>query len=124
MVGLEPLKNTATAQWGRSLTHSDYSKILKGFGPQDMDDRWGIQTDTPDAQGNTVAYLYRSWGSVVQFSLTITAGDADNTETKDWAKIVTISWNEQPGYQKVTEEEAKESSVNLCRGLLRCEMKD
>ena len=120
MAEVHPLENPATAQWGRTLTHSDYSKMLKGFSPQDMEDRWMILTDTPDAQGNTVVHAYRSWTSQEQFSLTIAVGNPNKTEAKDWATIVKISWNEQPGEIQITEEEAKEFAVNLCKGLLVC----
>lgn len=124
MVKVHPLKNPATAQWGRTLTHSDYNKMLKGFMPQDMDDKWMVITDTPDAQGNTVVHICRSWTSQEHFSLTVAAGNSNETGAKDWATIVKISWNEQSGGVQITEEEAKESAVNLSKGLLGCGLKN
>jgi len=118
MAEVHPLENPATAQWGRTLTHSDYSKMLKGFSPQDMEDRWMILTDTPDAQGNTVVHAYRSWTSDEHFSLTIAAGNPNKTEAKDWATIIKISWIEKSGAIETTEEEAKKFAVGLCNGLL------
>lgn len=98
--------------------------MLKGFQPQDMDDKWGTQHETPDAQGNIVLNLYRSWTSQPIYSLTITPGDPNKTQAKDWATIVKISWDKQPGHIEIPEDEAKEGAINLCNGLLGCELKD
>lgn len=98
--------------------------MLKGFQPQDMDEKWGAQYDRPDAQGNIVLHLYRSWGSQPIYSLTITPGDPNATQAKDWANIVKISWDKQPGDIEILEDEAKNDAINLCNGLLRCELKD
>lgn len=121
MAEVHPLSNPSRAQWNQPLSHSDYTKMLRGFTPADMDDRWMIITDTPDKQGNTVVHVYRSWTSIENFSLTILAGDLEKTEGKAWAAIVEIAWDKHPGGQEVTEEEIKELASGLCRGLLECE---
>ncbi|KAM3087027.1 hypothetical protein ACMFMF_000959 [Clarireedia jacksonii] len=121
---LVPLENPVTAQWGYPLTHSDYNKMLKGFTPRDMDDKWVVATDTPDAQGNTIVRICRSWTATEQFLLTIAARNSNEAETKHWATIVKISWNKKPGALEVTEEDAIESAVNLCKGLLGSDTTD
>ena len=123
MAEVHSLSNPSRAQWNQPLSHSDYTKMLRGFTPADMDDRWMIITDTPDKQGNTVVHVYRSWTSIENFSLTILAGDLEKTEGKAWAAIVEIAWDKHPGGQEVTEEEIKELASGLCRGLLECEFK-
>jgi hypothetical protein len=55
------LKDPATAPWGLTFTFDAYNKMLRGFVPTSMDIKWEIVTDTPDAHGNTVVHLYRSW---------------------------------------------------------------
>jgi hypothetical protein len=111
MADVHSLSNPARAQWNHPLSHSDYTKMLRGFKPADMDDRWMIITDTPDKQGNTVVHVYRSWTSI------------EKTGGKAWATIVEIAWDKYPGEQEVTEEEIKELAPRLCRGLLECEFK-
>jgi hypothetical protein len=123
MVEVEFLENPATAQWGHTLTHSDYNKMVKGFRPQNMDDKWMIVTDTPDAQGNIVVRLCRSWGAKEYFSLTVAPGNPNETEGKDWATVVKISWDEKLMGQ-TDEEEAKQMVINLCKGFLGCEFKN
>jgi hypothetical protein len=125
MVKVVPLTNPTTAQWAHPLTHSDYNKILKGFMPQDMDDKWMIVTDTPSAEGNTVVHICRSWTSYEWYSLTITAGDSKDIEAKDWGTIAEISWNKETLGNlgtETTEEEAKETAIAFCKHWLGCTM--
>jgi hypothetical protein len=119
-----PLKDPKTAQWGRPVTHSDYSKLLKGFMPQEMEQKWMVITDTPDAQGNTVVHICRSWTSSERYSLTIAGGNPDETKAKDWATIVKVSWHkEETAYatgELVNEDEVKDLVVRMCQGLCGC----
>ncbi|KAF2639442.1 hypothetical protein P280DRAFT_470117 [Massarina eburnea CBS 473.64] len=124
MVKVLPLENPVTAEWGRTITHNDYNKMLKGFMPQDMDEKWMIATDTPGAQGNTVVHICRSWTSKEQYALTISAGNPNDTDAKDWGKIVKISWNDKFMGMFISEEEAKKEAVGFCKWLLRCELED
>jgi hypothetical protein len=127
---VKPLENPATAQWGRPITHSDYTKMLKGFFPPDMDGKWAVATKMPDAQGNTVVSVCRSWTSTAQYVLTIEAGDFEDTKAKAWGKIVKIDWNilfgvsvaEQEDGVQISEKKAKKNGVGACKWLLGCEM--
>ncbi|KAH6643539.1 hypothetical protein C7974DRAFT_381737 [Boeremia exigua] len=116
----------AVAQWDRSITHEDYTKMLKGHTPQAMEDKWTIKTDAPvDAKDSAVVHIYFGWTPREEISLEITAGDANKTETEDWATIVKISWKgEHPGGLKVSENEAKIRAVRLCNNLLDCALEE
>lgn len=81
-------------------------------------------TDTPDAHGNTVVHVYRSWRSTDYLSLAIKAGDLNDTETKDWATIVSISWDENLGNMENTEEEVKEFAPAVRKRFLGCQLED
>ena len=120
MMNGKPLENPATAQWNISFKHADYIKMLKGFQPQDMDDRWVCRADTPDAHGNTVVHAYRSWTMDEIFALTIIAGNPDQIEGDDWGKITSIAWRQRPG--EVSEEEVKEIAVRICKNILHCDL--
>lgn len=105
-----PIENPATAEWDVSLTYAEYTKLLKGFTPRDMDDKWVIFADLPDASGNTTIRFARSWTGREQISVYLIAGDPSRTDVDTWAKIVTIMWEkrDEPGAFLSTEEEAKE----------------
>jgi len=124
MAQVHPLENPATAQWDLPINHTDYTKLLKGFQPQDMDDKWLCLTDEPDAQGNTTVHAYRSWTGQEMISLAVVAGKPNEIEAKsnEWGKITTISWRERPG--EITEEEAKGWAVGICRRGLGCDLEN
>ncbi|KAJ4292462.1 hypothetical protein N0V90_009124 [Kalmusia sp. IMI 367209] len=102
MFNVHRMEHPATIQWGLPLTYKDYNKLLKGFIPRDMDDKWLCLVEEPDAQ----------------------AGKPNETGGNDWAKITSISWRTRTGNVEVTEEDAKERAVRLCRWELDCDMKD
>jgi hypothetical protein len=119
----ENLKDPATAPWGLTFTFDAYNKMLKGFIPTSMDIKWEIVTDTPDAHGNTVVHLYRSWTMKEIISLTIEAGKPCQTEATDWGTIVEIAWHKQPGHLPIKEESAKRDAVGILNGYLQCGLK-
>ena len=123
MIDVHYLENPATAQWGHAISHSDYSKMLKGWRPRSMDDKWMIITDTPDGEGSTVVRICRSWTSREMYLFTVTASNPKNGG-KDWATITKIAWNPHVGGEVISEEEAKRTAINFCKGLMRCELKD
>ncbi|KAF1976330.1 hypothetical protein BU23DRAFT_551787 [Bimuria novae-zelandiae CBS 107.79] len=110
-----PMENPTTAKWDVPLKHAEYTKILKGFQPRDMDDKWLIHADVPDTQGNTTVRFFRSWTGYEQIALDIVAGSPSETDADIWAKIVSITWDKrnEPGTFLSTEEEAKEVAVAL-----------
>ncbi|KAL1612005.1 hypothetical protein SLS60_000228 [Paraconiothyrium brasiliense] len=116
----------ATAEWDRTITHEDYTKILQGYRPQQMEDKCTVVADAPeDAQGNTILHVYFGWKPREEISLEIATGDPNKTDAKDWATIVTISWKvEHPGGLTTSEEEAKTTAINLCNNLLGCELEE
>lgn len=124
---VRPFENPpVTAQWDRKITYDDYTKMLQGFQPQSMDDKWLIFTDTPeDADGNIVVHAY--WGryNKEEYAITVVAGDFGKTDVKDWATIVKIAWKvEQWDGTLRSEDDAKESAVSFCRVLLKCAMEE
>jgi hypothetical protein len=125
MVELHPIEHPATAKWGLPLTYADYNKLLKGFTPQDMDDKWVCVADTPDADGNTAVHLARSWTGNKHISLAVEAGNPKDTDGNAWGKITSITWNSvEPGEVEVPEKEAQQGAVNMCRGLLGCKLEN
>jgi hypothetical protein len=124
--GIKYMEAPATATWNLPISHSDYSKILKGWSPRDMDDKWMFCADEPDTQGNTIARICRSWTSSEQLSITIAAGDPSEIGTinASWAKITQISWVKVFAGLPVDEEEAKDMACRMCKGMLRCDLEN
>jgi hypothetical protein len=107
------------------VTYSSYANMFEGFQPKDMDDKWAVIVDDPDAQGNTVVRVIRSWLSEEFFTLTIEAGNFGNTEVEEWAKIVDISWTPNFFQSRVIDEaEAKRWAKSMLKGCMGCEFKD
>lgn len=103
-----PMENPATAAWEVPISEADHSKLLKGFWPRDMDDKWHLHADNPDTEGNSVLRMYRSWTGAEQIALTV-----------QQTKITQIQWNQQG---EVGEKEAKDLAKALCQGLLGCDL--
>ncbi|KAF2449074.1 hypothetical protein P171DRAFT_470654 [Karstenula rhodostoma CBS 690.94] len=114
----------ASAEWGLAVKRADYEKLLEGFRPRDMDDKWLCITDDPDAQGNTTVHWYRSWSNTEQFAVTVEVGNSTQAEGNEWAKLKKITWEKVVGSLDVPVEEAKESVANLCRIFMGCELED
>ena len=113
-----------TAAWNHPITHADYTKMLAGHMPLNMDDKFWVKTKAPEAQeNNAILHIYHGWRPREMIRLEIVVGDANNTEAKGWANIVRIWWRkEYRGEEDMTEEEAKMFAVNTCKYKLGCEI--
>jgi hypothetical protein len=110
-----------TAPWNHPITHADYTKMLAGHMPRDMDDKVWIRTELPEAQSNAIFHIYHGWKPREVLRLEIVAGDAENTGAAEWARIVRIWWRkEYKGEEDMTEGEAKMCAVNTCNHMLGC----
>ncbi|KAF9701015.1 hypothetical protein EKO04_000882 [Ascochyta lentis] len=129
-VELNPCVQPAKAPWDLPLSHSDYDKLLKGYRPEMMEDKWLSLADDPDAQGNTIIRICRSWTRNEQFLLTVSIEDTKDEKGGNCAKIIEITWETQKGNTLIVdpgeegEAEAKKRIVALCRGLMDCDMSD
>lgn len=120
-----PIEAPRRAAWRRPFSYSDYTKMLKGFSPEDMDQRWAIQTDQPDVQGTSVVHICRSWTGHEYYAFTITAGKHDQKDATRWGVITEIIWMKKDIVSEdVSEAQAKETAVNWSRALMGCELAD
>jgi len=113
-----------TAEWNHTITHDDYTKMLNGHTPRDMDDKVFIKAEVPEAQSNAAMFhIYYGWKPREVIRLEIVAGDPNSTGTKEWATIVRIWWKREfVGEEPMTVEEAKKSVINTCNSMLGCEI--
>lgn len=118
-----PIKDPATAEWGLKIDRADYEKLLKGFTPRSMEDKWLCNTDRPDHHGNTTVHWYGGWANTEVFTIAVDVIDADNSEAKDWAVLTKITWEKVVGSQEIDAEGAKADVVSLCRWGMNCELR-
>ena len=118
-----PITDPVTAEWGITIKRTDYEKLLEGFKPRDMDDKWMCITDKPDSEGNTVIHWYRSWGNVEVYNAVLEV-IPNQTEDKEWAKLTKLTWEKKFAGLDVPLEEAKGDVVNLCRACVGCELEN
>ncbi|KAH6629796.1 hypothetical protein C7974DRAFT_193118 [Boeremia exigua] len=119
-----------TAEWNQTITHDDYTKMLNGHKPRDMDDKLWIKAKVHEAQSNTMFHLYYGWNPCELVRLEIVAGDPNNTEAKEWATIIKIWWKKASSEEEHTteeeptteEEEVKKSIIVTCNNILGCKI--
>ncbi|KAJ3539057.1 hypothetical protein NM208_g5648 [Fusarium decemcellulare] len=117
------IQSPKTAPWQVPLTGASLAKLLKGFRPRDMDDKWVCYVDGPSDKGNIVIHLCRSWTSYEIYRvkarvLTHQDGTIGNPE-KDGGEVYELEWEGEHG----TELEAKDMATNLCHGLMGCDLR-
>ncbi|KAL0769247.1 hypothetical protein CaCOL14_008555 [Colletotrichum acutatum] len=114
---LHPIGNPATATWHLCISGTDAAKLLLGYQPTSMDDRWMSRSDGPDAQGTMVVHVYRSWTGHEQFQIRASTravsdgpgpADAAGEGADVGADITEIMWDRGEGPVQVGEQEAKD----------------
>lgn len=113
MVDIKPIIRPVKAAWDLTLTKTEYTKLLKGFTPQMMEDKWTCQAEKPDSYGNTVVHLACGWEAYGTYELKIRGGNP--------ARIVQITW--ETNKENIPEHQAKKNAINLCDSLTGTELK-
>lgn len=118
-------KQVMTAPWGLRLTSADLARLIAGYQPTEMEDRWMCRADGPDEQGNTMVYVHRSWTGHKQFQFKVNALPQNESKAGDFHKgeITEITWERGASPNLVTKEAAKDLSMRIFRGVLGCELK-
>lgn len=123
---VHPMENRAKAGWGLQISDADLKRLVNGYLPEDMDEKWMCSADELDQQGNIVVHFCRSWTGREQVALKVSITQDDkrdemncDSSATSGAEITEISWK---ACQGVTEMEAKKLAVDVCRGILGCEL--
>ncbi|KAK1507671.1 hypothetical protein CTAM01_02783 [Colletotrichum tamarilloi] len=128
---LHPIGNPATAAWHLCISGTDAAKLLLGYQPTSMDDRWMSRSDGPDAQGTMVAHVYRSWTGHEQFQIRASTravsdgpgpADAAGEGADVGAEITEIMWDQGDGPVQVGEQEARDMVTMIFRRVLGCKL--
>jgi hypothetical protein len=107
-----PFEQPVTGTWDQSIPREELPKILVGFLPGPMDDKWFVYADGPDAQGNGTLHMHRSWtgDKIIQANFAITL-DGDGKFAERDAHFTSITWESSGG---LTEAEAKDMAKEVC----------
>lgn len=124
------MKNPSTAPWDLPISRSDVEKLKQGFKPAAMEDRWKCHADVPpDARGDFVVHLHRSWTGDEVFRMNVVVLAAPENGEKvasantgePHARIADITWDRGDGTFLDSEDKAKEVAAGVCRGVMGCD---
>ncbi|CAI0652963.1 unnamed protein product [Colletotrichum noveboracense] len=124
-----PIENPQTAKWDLALSDKDVVRILEGYDPERMEDRWALRADGPDEMGNIVFHAYRSWtgNEIIRLQVTAprfrTSGTPSTAEAKveregqnENARVTEITWETAPDIcRPYTEDGTKKQAFGFCK---------
>ncbi|EEY17066.1 predicted protein [Verticillium alfalfae VaMs.102] len=120
---VNPMPNPIVSKWTLDLSQSDVTKLLKGFQPLSMEDRWMSRAEGPDADGIFLVSLYRSWTANQQFQIKgriLSRQDAQSKGSGYRAQIEELTWDN--GQATSTEAAAKDMAISVMRWILECDL--
>lgn len=100
------------------MSSADVNKLLAGFQPRQMEDRWCCCAETTGQQSIWMVRFYRSWTGDEQLAIRVKTG-MDDGDGKHGGEITAITWDEGEASNPVAEDDAKELVRDLCEGLLQ-----
>ncbi len=121
---IEPIQKPVTSTWDQVIPRNDVLALLNGFQPMQMEDKWFIYADGPDAQGNASLHMFRSWTGHKMLELKLIIGTDESGEIgKGDAHFTEIVWeSDEDRYRGQTEEGAKSMALEICRWCLGVEL--
>jgi hypothetical protein len=111
------MQDPATAPWGLSISNVDYENLKAGFEPQDQDDKWRVSVTNQGQSGNISIRLARTGTDKELYVLVVEPSDGSNSSSK----VETITWEQNKGGIRISEEQAKKEVVVITRRLLECD---
>lgn len=107
------MQEPATAPWGLSISDADFKKLKAGFEPQDQDDKWRVSATDQSQNGTISIHLARSGTGKELYVLVVKPRGGG-------VKIEAITWEQNKGGIRISEEQAKKEVVIITRRLLEC----
>jgi hypothetical protein len=112
-----PMLTPVTSAWTQSVPQNQIPKLLNGFVPMQMEDKWFVYADGPDEHGNVVLHMVRSWTEhkMVEAKLVVDLNEDGEITGKD-AEFVQIIWeSDEERFRQQTEEGAKSMAKQVCK---------
>jgi hypothetical protein len=116
---LHAMQEPATASWGLSISDADFKKLKAGFEPQDQDDKWRVSVAQQSQSDNISIHLARS-GTGKELYVLILKPNKDGGGSSG-TEIKAITWEQNKGGIRISEQQAKKEVVIITRRLLECD---
>ena len=115
---IHTMQEPATAPWGLRISDADLEKLKAGFEPQDMDDKWRVSATNQSQSGTISIHVARGWSGKEFYVLVVKPSDGGSSGRG--VKIEAITWEQNKGGIRISEEQAKKEVVIITRNLLDC----
>lgn len=125
MESKKPFLKPDSASWDASISPADLPTVLNGFRHQEMEDKWFVYADGPDARGSATVHMHRSWTGFKLIELKIAVALGDDGEARDEdARITGITWEtDRSAFRGASEEKMKEMAAEVCAWVMGVELK-
>jgi hypothetical protein len=103
-----------SAPWRGTLPASQLQRLLNGYCPSVMEEKWFVYADGPDAQGQCAVHMHRSWGGEKMFEMRVRTDGSGRD-----AEVVEVVWESDPNLLRWSSEEfAKATVLEVCNWVL------
>lgn len=118
---IDTFRSPVTSTWAlpKPLSPAQMTRLLDGFQPRQMEDKWFVYSDGPDEEGVVRVNFYRSWTSFKLAQMEIKL--FSEGEGGGW--VTGLIWESHP--DKVNGQDAagaKEMVAGVCRWVLGVEL--
>lgn len=103
-----------TVTWDIFLAPEQVYKLVMGFSPREMEDKWFIYSEGPDGSGKLKVHFHRSWTGMKIAELFVVV----DLKGEGAGKVVGIKWNGSDQTNWMNEEEAKYMISTTCAWVL------
>jgi hypothetical protein len=113
---VKSFRKPASTKWKGSVPADQVAQLLNGFCPTEVEEKWFVYSDGPDAAGNAAVHMHRSWGGekMVELRLRVRL-DAEGGLADSDARIREIAWETDPNmWRWASEEFAKATATEVC----------
>jgi hypothetical protein len=79
--------------WDHVIPRGELPKLLNGVTPRQMEDKWFVYADGPDAHGNATLHIHRSWTGYKMVEAKLVMEVNENGEVVDTdARFTELTW--------------------------------
>ena len=113
-------KKRVQSVWNVPILPDQLPKLLNGFLPRQMEDKWVVYADGPDAEGRAMVHMIRSWTRSKIIEIVIDgAGNYGEKEMEVQPRITGITWESSKDVVRIQDEKgAKAMARETCNWVL------
>ncbi|KAJ4328938.1 hypothetical protein N0V84_000508 [Fusarium piperis] len=119
---MKRIEKPKSMPWKARLSGADMTKLLRGFQPSDMDQKWVIAASGPDNRGIIDVHLCRSWTGIEIYTVRVRVLTGEDGKPgdgeKDGGEVFEIVYESSNKFDNTCEEEVQDMATGLCRGFL------